>query len=159
MTTKKIVIGAGLIGLGYYVYKTVDNLPNQIVIGSPKIVGLRGTKLLLQLPIQNLSTFSLPFTSFNGLINILVNLSNGTQQTKQLATVVIAPEQKIQLAARKTTTVTVECSLNIAVIIGELYTVIFTNFNWKKLTETYGAKLVGNGFSGIIKIPVNQTLI
>jgi hypothetical protein len=154
MTTNQKIFGAIAIGVGFYAYKTVDNLKNQIIVGTPKIVALKGTKLQLQLPIQNLSLISLPFDSFNGVIEVTIN---GVK--KKLADVIIAPSQRIKIPSRSTATIAVECPLNMFVVVGELYSLLFTKFDIKTLTTRYSATLKGNGFSSILKIPVNVQII
>jgi hypothetical protein len=144
---KKLAVGAIVAGGLYYVYQTVMNLENQIIVGSPKFSGFSDGKILLTIPVSNISRVTVSFDGFNGYIDV---------KGGRVGDVVIKDQRKA-IKANSSTSFTVE-------VIPNYFAIAFLGVDVIKLIKAgklkdVKAALKGKGFSGPVSFDVNVPIV
>jgi hypothetical protein len=152
-TAAKWLIFGGLAFGGWWLWKR-RNLGDQLSVSAPRIKGFRGTSLILQLTVTNISDVDVKFHGFLGSFTARENAQSNFTNVAEAVSITSA--QGLKIAASAKTEVEVEVSLGLLGAASTIYRLIRQGDASK-----FEAYLQGNYFvtDAKIKVPYNQRLV
>jgi hypothetical protein len=149
----KILVFGGLSVLGYYLWSR-RNINNQIDVGAPQIKGFRGTDLVLELAVTNISDVDVTFHGFLGYFQARKNAQSSFTNVGTAKNV--TPANGITIKAKDVTRIEVLVSLNLLSAGSTIYQLIRGGD-----ASTFEAYLIGNYYvtAAKIEVPYNQRLV
>jgi hypothetical protein len=149
----KVLVFGGLAVGGWWLWKR-RNINNQIDVGAPRIKGLRGTNLVLALPVTNISDVDVSFHGFLGYFN--ARQDTQSSYTRVGTAKSVTATSGVTIKAGVDTEIEVLVSLNLLQAGSIIYKLV-TGGDLSK----FEAYLEGNYYvtAAKIEVPYNQRLV